>query len=247
MRTSRFISILLISLVVWPISARDKDEEPIPQAPFFCGAAVKVDLAGPVMKVLRTKYDQLEVGARLNFRDHYFPIAELGIGECERNSKTNNSQFKTRAPFFRVGMDYNLNRKHNGNRFFAGARYGLSRFNFDFTDPDFRDPIWGNGQEGLNIKGQKATTHWAEFCLGCETKIWSFIRLGWTLRFKARLKQKAGDYGDPYYTPGFGKNGNTCWGGTAQLIFDVGRTTKRAKRQVTVQNTTITLDNQQEK
>ena len=225
MRISRCISALAaISLLsVAPLQARDKGEgEKAPKAPLFMGVAVQVDLAGPVMKALGTKFDQLECGARVNFRDKYFPLAELGIGECERTGEQNATRFKTRAPYFRAGMDYNFNKKHNGNRFFAGLRYGFSRYNYDFTNAEFRDPVYG-GSTGLDLSGQKTNMHWMEVSVGCETKLWSFIRLGWTLRFKARLSEKDTSYGSPYYAPGFGKNGATTWGGTCNLIFDIGK------------------------
>lgn len=205
------------------MQARDEGErEDTPKAPLLMGVAVQVDLAGPVMKALNTKFDQLECGARINFRDKYFPLVELGVGECERDGEQNANHFKTRAPYFRVGMDYNFNKKHNGNRFFAGLRYGFSSYTYDFTNVDFQDPVYG-GNTGLDLSGQKANMHWAEVSVGCETKLWSFIRLGWTLRFKVRISEKDTPYGSPYYVPGFGKNGSTTWGGTCNLIFDIGK------------------------
>lgn len=215
----------LISLSCLTTEARGK-KEPIPKAPLFCGAAVFADLSGPVMKAVGARYDQLEVGARLNFRDHYFPIGELGIGESDREGRENNNRFHTRAPYFRVGMDYNLNRKHNGNRLMVGLRYAFSSFNYDFSNPDFQDPVW-KGKTGMSLENQKGRTGWLEVCVGCETKLWKFIRLGWSLRFKARLHQSISPYGEPYYTPGFGKSGSSTFGGTANLIFDVGRTSKK--------------------
>lgn len=230
MRISRYTSALLLSLASIVVLQAKEKEEPIPQAPLFCGVAVQADLAGPVMKVLGTRFNQLECGARLNFRDHYFPIAEMGIGESDREGQQNNNKFHTRAPYFRVGMDYNLNKKHNGNRLFAGLRYGFSSFKYDFSSPDFADPVWTSSPKGLTLDDQQGRMQWMEVCAGCETKLWSFIRLGWTLRFKARLHQRNNPYGDPYYVPGFGKNGGTIWGGTCNLIFDVGRTSKRMNK-----------------
>lgn len=229
-RTSRFICILLISLVFLPEKVSSEDEV-IPQAPLFCGAAVHVDLAGPIMKIVGSRFDQMEFGTRLNFRDHYFPLCELGIGESDREGSENNNKFHTRAPYFRIGMDYNFNKKHNGNRLMVGIRYAFSSFKYDFENPDFTDPIWSSSAKGFTLRGERARMQWAEFCVGCETKIWSFIRLGWHLRFKARIHQSGDDYGNPYYTPGFGKNGSTTWGGTMNLIFDVGRTSKKQKKQ----------------
>lgn len=234
MRISRFLSALVaISLLAAsPLQARNRAEkERQPKAPLFMGVAVQVDLAGPVMKALSTKFDQLECGARVNFRDKYFPLVELGVGECEREGEQNANHFKTRAPYFRVGMDYNFNKKHNGNRFFAGLRYGFSAYTFDFSNAEFQDPVYG-GSTGMSISNRQTNMHWAEVSVGCETKLWSFIRLGWTLRFKARISEKDTTFGSPYYALGFGKNGPTTWGGTCNLIFDIG---KKVKSQETKQ------------
>lgn len=227
-RTFAYICILLLSIIVVDAHA-EKKKEPIPKAPLFCGAAVFADLAGPAMKAVGARYDQLEVGARLNFRDHFFPLCELGIGESDREGQENDNKFHTRAPYFRIGMDYNFNKKHNGNRFMGGIRYGFSSFKYDFEDPAFSDPYWpSSGSFALN--NQQGRAQWLEFCLGCETKIWSFIRLGWNLRFKARLHQKLSEYGQPYYIPGYGKKGSSNFGGTVNLIFDVSKTTKKKNK-----------------
>lgn len=232
MKISRylFVLILLSNLLCISTSVQGKEEEEkSTQAPLFCGVAVMVDLAGPVMKVLDTRFNQLECGARLNFRDKYFPIAELGIGECSRDGQENNNHFKTRAPYFRVGLDYNFNKKHNGNRFFANVRYAFSSFKYDFTNSDFSDPVYPDGRQGFALKDQDARMQWAELGVGCETRLWKIIRLGWTFRFKIRIHQKGNEYGDPYYVPGFGKNGTTTWGGACNLIFDIGKTSKKTK------------------
>ncbi|MBR1789452.1 MAG: hypothetical protein IJ762_09750 [Bacteroidaceae bacterium] len=232
-RTSRYICTLLISLLSLTAEGREKEEQ-IPKAPLFCGVAVHADLAGPFMKAVGSKFSQMEVGARLNFRDHFFPICELGIGESNREGRENNNRFHTRAPYFRVGMDYNFNRKHNGNRLMAGLRYGFSAFNYDFSDPDFADAVWQQTASPLSLNRLHGRAQWLEVAVGCETKLWSFIRLGWNLRFKARLHQHVSDYGSPYYLPGFGKNGSSTFGGTVNLIFDIGRTTKKEKQPKTI-------------
>lgn len=230
MRISRFFCLLVLSnFCSLSNYAQRNDNETIPKAPFFCGVAVMADLAGPVMKALNTRFNQLEVGTRLNFRDHYFPLIELGIGECTRQGQETNNKFHTRAPYLRLGMDYNFNKKHNGNRFFCGIRYAFSSFRYDLSNPKFHDPVYPNGPIGLILKDRKAAMQWTEINIGCETKLWSFVRLGWSVRFKARFHQNGNEYGDPYYTPGYGKNNSTAWGGTCNLILDVGRTSKRSK------------------
>ena len=224
-RISRYICILTINIVTLTAQAGEK-KEVIPKAPVFCGVAVFADLSGPAMKAVGSKFNQMEVGSRLNFRDHYFPICELGIGECDREGRENNNTFHTRAPYFRVGIDYNLNKKHNGNRLMIGLRYAFSSYKFNFSDPDFSDGIWSK-TSGLNISGQQGRNQWLELSVGCETKLWTFVRLGWNLRYKVRLHESTDSNGSPYYVPGFGKNGNSTFGGTMNLIFDIGRTSKK--------------------
>ena len=52
------------------------EEEP---RPLFGGVAATVDLVGFVMKAAGS-WANMEVGARFNFREKYFPLVELGIG-----------------------------------------------------------------------------------------------------------------------------------------------------------------------
>lgn len=228
LRTYAFISILLIStLALSPVSAKKKQEY-IPPAPLFCGGSVQCDLSGPVMKALDTKFNQLEVAGRLNFRDKYFPICELGIGEGTRTGKDNDNRFHTSAPYFRVGLDYKMNPKHNGNRIFLGCRYAFTSYEHDFTAPTFTDPYWGVEKE-LNLVGQRDKMQWLELLVGCETKLWKFVRVGWTLRYKGRLHKTTNPHGEPWYVPGYGKNGPSTFGGTMNLVFEISRTTKKEK------------------
>ena len=61
-----------------------------------------------------------------------------------------------------------------------------------------------------------------EMVIGVETKLWSFVRLGWDLRAKMRISQKAPETGEPWYFPGFGKNtAGLVWGGSFKLVFDI--------------------------
>ena len=57
----------------------------------------------------------------------------------------------------------------------------------------------------------------------------SIIRMGWSIRYKSRLSLSYPDGGEPYYIPGFGKNDGNAWGGTVNIIFDVGKTAKKVK------------------
>lgn len=205
-----------------PVEAKSKYriEPEMPPAKLFNGFGVGLDGVGLGMLLAGGRFANSEVMARANFKERYFPILELGIGSCNREAREQATKFSTTAPYFRLGADYCLTGKRNGNRFLIGARYGWSIFDYDLENAEFTDEIYG-GSYPLYFKDQEAKAQWLEFCVGIETKIWKFIRLGWTMRFKSRLVSKESEYGSPWYTPGFGKTGGTTWGGSVNLMFDL--------------------------
>jgi len=221
--------LLLISIACLSLNAKGKGKgKPTDKAPLLSGIAVSADLVGLTMKAMGTKFANMEVGGRLNIYDKYFPAVELGIGDCHREATELGNTFSATAPYMRFGIDYNFNKKHNGNRLFGLFRYGFSSFKYDIGNPSFTDPVYGTTGP-LEVNGETATAQWLEFGAAVETKLWSFIRLGWSIRYKARLSLSHPDGGEPYFVPGFGKNDGNGWGGTVNIIFDVGQNIMKAK------------------
>lgn len=214
--------LLLISLACCSLQAQEKPKPKKEKAPLLSGVAVSADIVGFAMKAFGAKFANMEVGARINLLDKYFPAAELGIGDCHREGAESGNRFSTTSPYMRFGLDYNFNKKHNGNRLFGIVRYGFSSFKYDIGNDAFVDPTYGTTRP-LTLEGEKATAQWLEFGAGVETKLWKFIRIGWSIRYKFRLSLKTPDEGAPYFIPGFGKNDSNGWGGTVNLIFDVGK------------------------
>lgn len=249
LKTYRFIFTLLSSLLLCTPALGQQPQTPvnpaetagkndtvqvaIPQlkpgeekAPLLSGIAVLVDLCGLAMKGVDAKFANMEAALRLNFKEKYFPIFEMGLGDCTREGQENNNKFSTTAPYFRLGMDYNFNKKLNGNRFFGGLRYGFSTFKYDFSNPDFTDEVWQQPVP-FEINGQHGRAQWLEVVVGVETKLWSIVRLGYNVRYRVRLSQSGNEWGNPWYVPGFGRNGGSGWGGTVNLTFDVGKTARK--------------------
>lgn len=190
---------------------------------FLQGAAIGGDLLGLGLKVMGSDWRQLEAFFRLNLYDEYYPIFELGIGEADHEGQEIENRFHIRAPYFRLGCDYNFaNKKHSGNRVLGGIRYGYSSYNYDYTAPDLvKDPVWHTAQ-AVAAHDLSGHLHWIEFVVGVETKMWRIVRLGWDIRAKMRIQQKAPDQGEPWFFPGFGKNTEgLVWGGSFKLVFDI--------------------------
>jgi len=227
MKIFRFISILLlISLVspgVW--GQNRKNNAPKEKAPLLSGVGVGIDLCGLAMKGVGARFANMEICGRVGLKEKFFPIFEIGIGDCTRRGGETSNEFSTRAPYWRVGVDYNVNKKINGNRFLVGVRYGFSRYNYDFSCPDLTDPVYG-GTQALDLKSLKGNNQWLELCVGFETKLWSIVRLGYNIRYKLRTLQSVSEMGEPYFVPGFGKNDDNTFGGTVNLTFDIGKSAR---------------------
>lgn len=194
--------------------------------PTFAGVAVSVDVVGPVLAVV-SPFGSYEAAARFNFKERYFPIAEVGWGTSNHTDETTDLHYKTNAPYFRVGLDYNFNKNRlSGNRIFGGLRYGFSSYRYDLDGPDIVDPIWGTATP-FRFRNLKANAHWAEAVFGLEARIVRFFHLGWTVRYRFLLTQKSAAVGKAWYIPGYGRNNGSCLSGTFNLLFDISGKPKK--------------------
>ncbi len=196
---------------------------------WFQGFTLSADIFGPVMYAF-SDYGNAEGALRLNLKNTYFPVFEVGYAKCETTDDNTDITYKTAAPYVRIGIDYNvLKDKWQDNRLYVGLRYGFSSFTYDMSGPDITDPIW-HGTAPFRYEGMKSTSHWAEIVFGVQVKIWSKFHMGWSVRYKKPLKIGQEIYAQPYYVPGYGTTvSESCWGGTYNLIFDLNWGKKKTK------------------
>lgn len=222
---SIFISGIAISLLLLSVpltaAAQDKVQPPIDKdVPLFNGLAVSVDLVGPV-QMMTGDYGQYEAALRINLRDKYFPVVELGIGHSDYEDDVTQISYKTNAPYAKIGIDFNLlKNKHDIYRLYAGLRYAFTSFEYDLSHPGVSDPVWGNTAE-YSVAGVKCSYHWAEALIGVDAKIWGPLHLGWSLRYRSRISYNDGSFGNSWYVPGFGKSGSSAIGGTFNVAIDI--------------------------
>lgn len=187
---------------------------------FFRGVAVSADVAG-LAELAFSDYGQYEAALRINLKDRYFPVFELGYGTADTDNPTTNMSYKTSAPYWRVGLDFNIAKhKHDAYRIYVGARYAMTYYKFDVASSSLKDPVWGD-DVAFNVKGIKANYHWMEAVFGVDAKIAGPLRLGWSVRYRKRLFHDDGTLGNCWYVPGYGKQGGTRLGGTFNVIFEI--------------------------
>lgn len=211
---------LLTSSPVHAQSSQKKMVEQPDTIPLFRGLAVSIDAFG-LGQTLLSDYGQYEAALRINLKDKYFPIVELGLGTADAKDEGTNLHYKTNAPYGRIGMDWNLMKnKHDSNRLYGGFRYGFTAYKYDLSGPDMTDPVWG-GTAPYGADGVSCSYHWLEGVFGIDVKIWGPIRMGWSVRYKRRIAHNDGDLGNAWYVPGFGKQGSSRFGGTFNITYEL--------------------------
>ena len=220
----KYICILAISLLLPTLAtAQNKkvtEVEETDSTAFFNGFAVSGDLVG-LLQLGVGDYGQFEAALRINLKDRWFPIFELGYGKGKHNDEVTLINCEAKAPYGRIGCDFNLlKNKHDIYRFYIGARYAYTNFKSTFTHPGVPDPKWG-GDAKWEIRDVASYYHWAEFVIGVDASVMGPIHLGWSVRYKKRLAYNVGDNGNAWYVPGFGLSGSTRLGGTFNVIIDI--------------------------
>lgn len=222
---STYISSIAVSLLllILPSTAAAKGNDDAAKndsLPLFRGVAVSVDLVGPV-QLLLGDYGQYEASVRVNLKDRYFPVVELGYGTADHTDDVTDITYKTSAPYAKIGVDFNLlKNKHDIYKLFAGVRYAFTSFKYDLSHPGMTDPVWGDIAP-YKANGVKCSYQWFEAVIGVDAKIWGPIHLGWSLRYRSRLSFDDGDLGNSWYVPGFGKTGSSNIGGTFNVTVNI--------------------------
>ena len=219
-----FISSLLLLLLSQPMAAQTANGTNSEESTFaFKGVSVGVDAYGYI-NTLFDDYVSTEVAIQANLGNRFFPAVEIGYGSTDTTDKMTGIYYKSSAPYFRVGMDYNFLYKKKGKlsgyKLYALARYGWTKAKYDVKSPAITDPVWGGTTE-VDLTGVKASCSWFELGVGVQVKVWKIIHLGWSVRYKSRLKEGEGDSSQVWYIPGYGENKSNAFGGTFSLIVNI--------------------------
>lgn len=200
--------------------------------PLYNGVSVGVDLWGVGSKLLGGENLSAEVCVNVNLYNRFLPTAEIGYAQSNADGDIG-TRYKTQAPYFRIGLDYNaLYKRKHGHMITVGLRYGVTNFKYDIEaiglddpiyggtvgNPNLEDDIWG-GSLPYNQPGMKGSMQWIEVCTGLRARITPSLYMGWAIRFKYKLSATTGQYGDPWYVPGYGKYGSSTIGVTYTITY----------------------------
>ena len=228
MKMSRYILLSsILFFLPFMANAQEKHETEVAEEErlsfSFRSIAVSADLFGLAYSLL-DDYSSSEIAIEANFGNRLYPVAEVGYGWCDATDETSGIMYKTKAPYYRVGINYNFSttkeKPNPSYGIYAIARYAWTDCEYDVHTPPITDPVWG-GSTSLNLNGVKGSAAWAEIGVGIRMKVAKNFHMGWSIRYKARISQEKGPNSEMWYIPGYGVNQNTCFGGTYNLVYEI--------------------------
>lgn len=246
-KTSRSFIFLLISAaasLIAPLGARvmamapagpitateaDKPSSPAGSAEgFFRGIYLSADVFGYIYPIfVKDKYYSAEVSAAVNLKNRFFPVVEVGFGHTDMVSQLYEIGYRTQAPYYRIGMDYNM-QYENGkpNYIYLGGRIGYTSFDYSVDAPALKDPIWG-GEAPMQLPDMPCRTVWAEAVGGVRAEIAKNFYMGWSLRYRYPIYKGPIANGGPWYIPGFGASSKAAFGATYSITYYLNFSKKR--------------------
>lgn len=206
------------------VAASREGEE---KKPFLQGIGISTDLVGVGNKLFGGTYISSEVAAEVNLLNRYMPIVEVGFGSSDMVDEDKEIAYKTSAPYFRVGMNYNfMHKKDTYSIIYGGLRYGFSSFSFDISAPDLQDPVWG-GSVPFHYEGLSCTAQWLELVAGIRAQVWKNLHMGWSVRYKRLLSSTEHPNAEPHYIPGYGVKDDVLFGFSYNIIYYLPLNKKR--------------------
>ena len=179
------------------------------------GLLFSADAFGYIYPIfLKDKYYSAEISATLDVNNRFFPTVEVGLGHTDMVSHLYEIGYRTHAPFYRVGMDYNMQYKDKKLGYiYLGARVGYTAFDYSVEAAPLIDPVWGDGAP-IVFADVPCQAVWAEAVGGLRAEIARNFYMGWSLRYKYPLYRGPIANGGPWYVPGFGAGSKGVLGAT---------------------------------
>ena len=189
----------------------------------FKGINISTDLFGYISSILDDGTSG-EIAVEANLGNRIFPVIEAGYGSIDITDDNFGIRYKSAAPFMRVGLNYNFSytkgKPIRPNYVYGALRFGCSKMKYDVSSPPLHDPIWG-GEVPYSFSDVNGFASWIELGVGVSAKIWKNFRMGWCIRYKARVNATKSKNSKIGYIPGFGTNRHTRFGATYSLIYEI--------------------------
>ena len=190
------------------------------ETPFFQGVYLSGDVFGFIYPLFaKDKYYSTEISLAANLSNRFFPVVEVGVGYADMVSQLYKIGYSTRAPYYRIGMDYNMQYENGKSSYiYLGGRVGCTTFDYNVDAPSLVDPVWGD-EVPVRFVDNHCRAVWAEAVGGVRAEITENFYMGWSLRYKYPLYRGPITNGGPWYVPGYGASSKGLLGATYTISY----------------------------
>jgi hypothetical protein len=182
------------------------------------GVRIGTDVISIVKSHYVESFTGWEVNADIDFYRYYLSV---DYGSWGRTYFPDGGKYTNDGNYYRIGVDVNFLKKDpERNMFFLGMRYGHSVFSEDYTI-SITDPLWGSLAD-QHYTNTNVKAHWLELTTGIKVRMYKFIWMGYTARFKFGLKTGDTEQMLPSDVPGFGRTDReVTWGFNYQIFVRI--------------------------
>lgn len=178
------------------------------------GVRLGTDLAGIIKSNIVDDFSAWEITTDIDFH-RYLVVADFGYSASGFHA--NGAEYNNDGNYWRLGIDANfLTRDKDRNAFFLGLHYGRSSYNESMTIVS-EDPLFGTLTDNFSNTGLQA--NWLELNGGLKVKIWKWMWLGYTARYKFSLKSDESKEMLTHEVPGYGRTNNPATWGFNYYVF----------------------------
>jgi hypothetical protein len=227
-----FLTVLCANIFAQEEPVQEKKVRNLYSGQAVRGFSLHADIASPFMGIIINKNTKtFEIQADINLYDKIFPIVEAGCGSIGTGSASG-SFYRTAAPFFRLGLNYNLlkNVTKDGEPKiiksypFAGVRYGMSVLSYQIDNVQIKSSYW-NESETLNFNASNVYAGWLEIVGGVRVDIKGGFTMGWSVRMKTAFHASKNKT-QLWFVPGYGLTANSVF----SFNYTLGYTFKLKKK-----------------
>lgn len=199
---------------------------PRSQWPLFNGVTVGVNFFDAAMLIAGQSYASFDLNAAVSLHNWFFPTLECGLGFSKNQQEGSEMIYRTHpSPYIKIGIDYNFLYKSSPDYMAGlGLRVGWARPEYEITNATASSSYWGQTSE-FNIPSQSVNAWYGEALAGVKVKIWQNLSMGWSVRYRFKIKIPDASNSTPWFIPGYG--GNSPFSATFSLLYTFGR--KKAK------------------
>lgn len=199
--------------------------------PLFNGVTIGANFFDAVMLLAGQSYASFDLSAAFSLHNWFFPTIEAGVGFSDTKREDSKLVYKTKpSPYVKIGIDYNFLYKSSPDYMAGlGIRCGWSRPNYDITGGYVDSGYWGQ-EAGINISNQAVNAWYGEALACVKVKLWKGISMGWSIRYRFKMKIPDAANSTPWFIPGYG--GGSPLTATFSLMYTFGSKKEKTEPQM---------------